>query len=129
MFNFGKQKNIENYKKCLLLQEKYKTIEGVIRFHQDYLEALKVNPVDYWQSLIANYEKESKNENFSVQERETFKMALEEMRKLNDDYNSYYFNKEQKKLLEKKLTKEDIEQAQEEVLGLIDDNTKRGGQK
>ena len=126
MFNIGKQKNIENYKKCLMLQEKYQTIDGVIKYHQDFLTSSKVNPVDYWQCLIANYEKESKNEDFSNQEREIFKMTLEEMKNLENDYNAYYFNLEQKKSLEKKLTTEEIEQAKEEVQELLHSNQKGG---
>ncbi len=129
MFNLGKQKNIENYKKCLLLEEKYKTIEGVIKYHQDFLNASKVSPVDYWQCLISNYEKESQNEKFSNQEREIFKMTLNELNQLQNDYDAYYLNLERKKNLEKKLSSDDIEQAKKDVYNLLNQDTKTGGQK
>ena len=119
IFNLKKQKNIEKYKKCLLLQEKYNIIAGVIKFHQDYLNVVKSNPVDYWEAIISFYEKELTKKDVSEKDKEVYKMTLEEMKMYKDEYPAYYFNETEKKSLEKKLSQEEIELCKQEVNDLL----------
>lgn len=119
MFNSKRKKLMEDYKKCLQLMqtEKYNTIDGVINFHQEYLNDIKANPVDYWQSLMTYYEALVKEKKYPQEDLDTFAMLLEELKSCQDDYFSYYMTVEKLKKLESKLNATDKQACQEEIKG------------
>ena len=97
--------------------DKYFKINGVIDFHQEYLNDIKANPVDYWQSLKAYYEGLLKEKKYPREDLETFQMLLDELKSCQDDYYSYYMTVEKLKKLESKLNPIDKQICQEEIKG------------
>ena len=107
---------LENYQKCLLIKEKYRVIEGVINFHQNYFQAIKANPIDYWECLISYYANPT---NQKLIGQKTCQMVLQELLEYRNSYNEYYFNNLKIRDLVRKLKKEDIIKCQENITNLL----------